>query len=63
MPADVVADGTLRLFEPELMPETLLMLPSITSLAAKDFDSWADFYGPNFYHGDNYTALTRWNLR
>jgi len=30
--------------------------------AAKDFGSWADFFGPNLIHGDNYTALTRWNL-
>ncbi|KAK5165600.1 uncharacterized protein LTR77_009129 [Saxophila tyrrhenica] len=30
--------------------------------AAKDFNSWADFFGPNFIHGDNYTDLTRWNL-
>lgn len=30
--------------------------------AAKDFSSWADFFGPEYYHGDNYTELTRWNL-
>lgn len=27
----------------------------------KDYSSWADFYGPKYIHGDNYTTLTQFN--
>jgi hypothetical protein len=35
---------------------------NIVNKAAKDFPTWEDFFGPFYNHGDNYTALTRFDL-